>query len=188
MKMKFVVAAAMAAGLSLVGIRATGQDKPAANASAASQLSPEMQKLAFYVGEWDYVENYEKTKIYPDGAQDTGVYSSTVGPGGKSLMQHFHSKGSAGEFDGLIMMTFDSVTKEYKGYVFGSDYQGCIIETGKFEDDVLVFRTEFSMGPQKISTRNTAKVTSPGKLEGEEFVSVDGKPEKLFMKVSATKR
>jgi hypothetical protein len=197
---KFAVVAVFAIAAMLISVRAVSgqQDQPAAAstpaaaapaaAAPAPQVSPEMQKLSFYLGEWDYTEKYEKGSEYPNGAEDTGVYTSTSGPGRNSVIQHFHSKGSAGEFEGLIIMTWDPREKQYKGYGFSADFPGGIVQNGKFENDVLVFRSEFSMGSTKISYRNTAKVVGPGKLEGAGYVSTNGGPEKLFMRVEATKR
>jgi hypothetical protein len=38
---------------------------------------PEMEKLNFYLGEWDYTETYGKG---PNGPKNTGVYTSKLGP------------------------------------------------------------------------------------------------------------
>jgi hypothetical protein len=204
-KVKFVAVAVFAIAAMLVSVRAVSgpQDKPTPQAAAPAnstptpapaaekppQVSPEMEKLSFYLGEWDYVEKYEKGSMYPNGAEDTGVYTSTSGPGRNSVVQHFHSKGSAGEFEGMIVMTWDPREKQYKGYTFAGDFPGGIVQNGQFENGVLVFRSEFSMGSTKISYRNTAKLIAPGKLEGAGYTSTNGGgPEKLFMKVEATKR
>src|ERR1700686_2874262 len=80
-------------------------DKPAAQTAAKS--SPEMDRLRFYLGEWDYTETYTKTALYPNGGQNIGVYYSQLGPGGMSLINRFHSQGPVGDFEGLLIMTWD---------------------------------------------------------------------------------
>lgn len=61
--------------------------------------APEMEKLKFYLGEWNY------TGTYPNGKQNTGVYTSKLGPGGNSLINTFHSQGPVGDFEGLLVIT-----------------------------------------------------------------------------------
>jgi len=60
-------------------------------------------------------------------------------------------------------MTWDPKEKAYKNYVFGNDFPGCIVETGQFEGDTLVFCGEFSTGAMKIAVRSTTKVIAPRK-------------------------
>src|SRR5579863_10109039 len=92
------------------------QQKTAEAPATASKGSPEMQRLNFYLGEWDYTETYSK------GGVNTGVYTSKLGPGGMSLVNTFHSQGPAGDFEGLLIITWDAKEKAYKTYVFGNDF------------------------------------------------------------------
>jgi hypothetical protein len=150
--------------------------------------TPEMDRLKFYLGEWDYTETYSKSKELPDGGQDTGVYTSKLGPGGNSLVNTFHTQGPFGDFEGLLIMTWDSKEKAYKQYGFANDFAGAIVETGQFEGDTLVFRGEFSMGATKVALRNSTRLVAPGKIVSEDFTSANGAPEKLFLRLEATKR
>jgi hypothetical protein len=150
---------------------------------------PEMQKLSkLYVGTWTYTETYPKSPTFPDGGENTGVYTSELGPGGNSIINHFHSKGPVGDFEGTLVMTWDPKESAYKAYIFGSDFPGAVVETGKWDGETLVYSGEFSMGPMKIAVRNTAKLTAPGKLSIDEFSSPNGAPEKLFVHVEAVKK
>jgi hypothetical protein len=68
---------------------AARQNKQVEQASVAPAAKPgaaEMERLKFYLGEWDY------TETYPKGGKNTGVYPSKLGPGGNSLT-HFTRKG-----------------------------------------------------------------------------------------------
>ena len=77
--------------------------------------TPEMQRLAkLYVGTWDYTETYPKSTFAPAGGQNTGVYTSELGPGGNSLINRFHSRGPVGDFEGMLVMTWDAKEKAYK--------------------------------------------------------------------------
>ena len=85
-------------------------EKPAAAPSgpAARPAVAEMERLKFYLGEWDYIETYPKSSFYPNGGKNTGVYTSKLGPGGNSLINTFHSQGPVGDFEGLLVMTWDA--------------------------------------------------------------------------------
>jgi hypothetical protein len=73
---------------------------------------PEMQRLSkLYAGTWTYTETYPKSAFSPNGGVSTGVYTSELGPGGNSIINHFHSKGPVGEFEGVMVMTWDPKEK-----------------------------------------------------------------------------
>jgi len=156
--------------------------------TAPAEPGAEMKRLRFYLGVWDYTETYEKTSFYPNGGKNTGVYASKLGPGGNSLVQNFHSRGPAGDFEGLLVMTWDRKENAYKSYVFGNDFPECIVEKGNFESDLLVYRGEFSVGDQRIALRNTTRLAAPGHIVSEEFIKMEGQPEKLLVRVEAKKR
>jgi hypothetical protein len=164
------------------------QEKEKAAQPAAKPGAAEVERLKFYLGEWDYTEIYAKSKELPDGGQDTGVYTSKLGPGGNSLVNTFHTQGPFGDFEGLLILTWDPKEKAYKQYGFANDFAGAIVETGQFEGDALVFRGEFSMGATKVALRNSTRLVAPGKIVSEDFTSANGAPEKLFLRLDATKR
>jgi hypothetical protein len=175
-------AVAMMAAAMTMGAR---QEKTAEKPAAAAPAKPgaaEMERLKFYVGEWDYTETYAK------GAKNTGVYTSKLGPGGNSLINTFHSQGPVGDFEGMIVMTWDAKEKMYKEYVFSNDLPGALVETGAFEGNDLVFRIEIPMGGAAMKLRNVTRITAPGRLESEQFMTMPDKPESLFVHVEAKKR
>lgn len=161
-------------------------EKPAAPAAVTAQAAKpgaaEMDRLKFYLGEWDYTETYS------NGAKNTGVYTSKLGPGGNSLINTFHSQGPVGDFEGLLIMTWDAREKAYKAYVFGTDLPGALVETGQFERDALVYRAEISMGAASVKVRNSTRLTGPGTLVSEQFMAIKDAPEKLFVRVEAKKK
>jgi len=158
-------------------------EKPAsAAAQAAKPGAAEMERLKFYLGEWDY------TETYPNGGKNTGVYTSKLGPGGNSMVENFHSQGPVGDFEGLIVMTWDPKEKAYKAYVFGNDFPGALVETGQFEGDALVFRSEFPAEGATLKIRNVTRLAAPGKIESEEYIAMKDAPESLLVRVEAKKR
>lgn len=164
------------------------QQKSADAPALASKTAPEMDRLKFYLGEWDYTETYPKSAFSPNGAKNTGLYTSKLGPGGNSLINGFHSKGPVGDFEGLLVITWDPKEKAYKAYVFGNDFPGAVVETGQFEGDALVFRSEFTAGGATLKLRNVTRLVSPGKLVSEEYSTTKDGSESLFVRVDATKR
>jgi hypothetical protein len=156
---------------------------------AEQKASPEMERLKkLYLGSWDYTETYTKTPFSPQGGSDTGVYTSEPGPGGNSIVNRFHSHGAVGDFEGLLVMTWDSKEKAYKSYVFGNGFPGCVVQTGQFEGDALVFRSEFAVEGQKMKLRNVTRVSGVGKIVSEQYIATQESPEVLMMRVDAKKR
>jgi hypothetical protein len=166
------------------------QEKPAEKAAAPATKpgAAEMERLEFYLGEWDYSETYPKSAFHPDGGKNTGVYTSKFGPGGNSLINTFHSQGPVGEFEGLLVMTWDAKEKTYKAFAFGNDFPGALVETGQFEGSDLVFRSDFAVEGTTLKLKNVTRVTSAGKLESEEYVAMKDAPETLLVHVEAKKR
>jgi hypothetical protein len=170
---------------------AARQEKTAEKPAAAQPSKPgvaEMERLKFYLGEWDYTETYPKSGFSPTGGKNTGVYTSKLGPGGNSLINTFHSQGPVGDFEGLLVMTWDAREKAYKAYVFGNGIPGAVVETGQFEGDALVYRFEFPVEGGSVKLRNVTRVTGPGTLVSEEFMTMKDTPETLFVRVEAKKR
>ena len=106
----------------------------------------EMKRLGFYIGQWTY------TETYPNGGVNHGVYTSKPGPGGNSLLNTFHSQGPVGDFEGMLVYTWDLTDGKYKAYVFGDDFPGALVETGEFEGEKLVFHGETRWRQRKNPT------------------------------------
>ena len=185
-----VIGLALVAGAGFNGGWQGGEKKPAAeqSSSAAKPGETEMKRLGFYVGDWSYTETYPKSAMYAEGAKNTGVYTSKLGPGGNSLLNTFHSRGPAGDFEGILVMTWDPREKNYKSYIFGNSFPGAVIETGAFEGEKLVFRGEFSTKNGTLKLRNATWVEKSGKLISEEYISSNGAPETLLVRVEAPKQ
>jgi len=181
------LAIAFALGVPLwAGWQEKTAEKPAA--VAAKPGVAEMERLKFYLGEWDYTETYPKSAFTPNGGVNTGIYTSKLGPGGQSLINTFHSQGPVGDFEGLLIMTWDAREKAYKAYVFGNDFPGAIVETGQFEGDELVYRSELPAQGVTLKLSNRTRLTGPGTLVSEESMAMPGQPEKLFVRVEAKKK
>lgn len=150
---------------------------------------PEMQRLSkLYAGTWNYTETYPKSEMAPNGGVNTGVYRSELGPGGNSIINHFDSKGPVGNFEGVIVMTWDPNEKAYKAFVLGDSFPSAVMQRGHWENGALVYRYEFDAGGTKYALRNTTKFLGGGKLVSEEFSSTNGGPEALLVHVEAVRK
>ncbi|HEY2113612.1 MAG TPA: DUF1579 family protein, partial [Candidatus Angelobacter sp.] len=175
----FATAVGILLSLPLLAAR-RGNIKAQAAQEGKPKPAPEMEKLHFYLGEWDYTETYGKA---PNGPKNTGVYASKLGPGGNSLINTFHSQGPVGDFEGLLVFTWDPREKAYKLYVFGNNLPGAMVSTGAFEGDTLVFRSEITAQGATMKLRNTTRVTEPGKMVSEQFMARGDAPETLLVHV-----
>jgi hypothetical protein len=178
-------------GLVLIAVMVGGLSRARQNSEAKSAQpqeakarpgAAEMKRLGFYPGEWTY------TETYPNGAMNHGTYTSKLGPGGNSLLNTFHSQGPVGDFEGMLVYTWDLTEGKYKAYVFGNDVPGALIETGDFEGERLVLHGELGGGAAKVQMRNVTWMASPGKLISETYMSRAGAPEKLLVRVEASKQ
>ncbi|MGB6718999.1 MAG: hypothetical protein WBE47_18770, partial [Candidatus Acidiferrales bacterium] len=166
----------------------------AASSLAQEQTPPalplqEMQRLSkLYVGTWSYTETYPKSSVAPNGGVNTGVYRSELGPGGNSIINHFHSKGPVGEFEGVMVMNWDPNEGAYKAYVFGDSFPAAVVQTGRWEGDALVYRYEFSAGATKYALRSATKFLEGGKFTSDEFSSTNGAAEILLVHTEAVKK
>src|SRR5262249_17440341 len=150
---------------------------------------PEMQRLSkLYVGSWTYTETYPKSARMPNRRVNTRLYTSELGPGGNSIINRVHSKGSVGEFEGILIMTWDPKERAYKAFALGDSFPGALVEIGQWEGDAVVYRSEFSVGSTKLALRNSTKFPPDGKLISEQFTSANGAPEILLVHVEAIRK
>jgi len=178
-------------GLTFIAISAGGLGMVRQNSETKSAQPPEakakpgaaeMKRLGFYLGQWTY------TETYPKGGVNHGVYTSKPGPGGNSLLNTFHSQGPVGDFEGMLVYTWDLTEGKYKAYLFSGDFPGAVVETGEFEGEKLVFHGEIGAGSAKIQLRNVTWMSSSEKLISEEYMNKAGAPEKLLVRVEASKQ
>jgi len=183
-----VVAAFAVALLVTAGVAASRQEKAGEKTLPQRPGQAEMERLKFYLGEWEYTETYPKSATDPNGPANTGIYTSKLGPGGNSLINTFHSQGPVGDFEGLLILTWDPGEGAYKAYAFGNDFPGALVETGGFEGNDLVFHSEMKVGARTMKLRNVTRLTAAGTIESYEYASAKEGEEKLFVKVIAKKK
>jgi hypothetical protein len=190
-RIKYAICAAVLLALGFAGLTIPRMLAKSAASQPQPGNAPEMERLIkLYRGTWEYTETYSKSPQMPNGGENTGTYTSELGPGSMSIVNRFQSKGSVGEFEGLLVMTWDAKEKAYKAYVFGNDFPGALVETGQFEGEALIFRTTFNMGEKSIPVRNETRVDAKGVLTSETFFGAPppGAKETPFVHVVATRK
>ena len=83
--------------------------------AAASAASPSMNKLfRVFVGDWTVSETFQRNEFFPRGGERKGEARFTVGTGGTSLIEDYHSNGSAGKLDFLLVIWWVPDARVYK--------------------------------------------------------------------------
>jgi hypothetical protein len=93
-----------------------------------------------------------------------------------------------GDFEGLLVLTWDPGEGAYKEYVFGDEFPGALVATGGFEGNDLVFRAEMKAGERTLKLRNVTHLTPTGTLESEQYVTAKDGAERLLVRVVAKKK
>jgi len=143
--------------------------------------SPEMAKLKFLQGAWTYESIYEKGAFYPNGATTKGTYAAIEGPGGFSQITDFHEMAPEGEEIGHEVTVWDEANHVYKSYVFGNAFPQCVMRTGHWDGDKLIFVTEFEQGKMKMSLQSVTTANPDGTVTIQESMQgADGAWKLLF--------
>jgi Protein of unknown function (DUF1579) len=137
--------------------------------------APELAKLKFLEGKWTYESVYEKGDFYPNGAKTKGTYSTIAGPGGFSQIADFTEAAPEGEEAGHMVTNWDVKEHVYKSYVFGNAFPQCVIRTGHWDGDKLIFESEFDMGSMKMALQSVTIANADGTVTiKESYKGADG--------------
>ena len=154
------------------------QEKPAAAGNQkepAPTPGPEMDQLKFLRGYWHYVSSYEKSSFYPEGGKGSGTYITTEGPGGFSQIAEFSGTTPDGREVGHDVTTWDPEEHVYKSYVFGNSFPGCIVRTGKWDSNTLIFDADFDFKGMEVHLQSSTTANADGTVTiVEKFATNDG--------------
>src|SRR5580692_12719270 len=111
-------------------------------ASAAERAaSPAMKKLfQAFVGDWAVRETFQRNEFSPQGGERKGMARFRVGTGGTSLIEDYHSDGSAGKLDFLLVIWWNAPAGTYQVFTCssGSDNAGQLRGRAHWERATLV--------------------------------------------------
>ena len=154
------------------------QEKAAAAGNqkeAVATPGPEMDQLKFLRGYWHYVSTYEKSSFHPEGGKGSGSYITTEGPGGFSQIAEFSGTSPDGREVGHEVTTWDPEEHAYKSYVFGNNFPGCIVRTGKWDGNTLIFDADFYFNGVDVHLQSSTTANADGTVTiVEKFATNDG--------------
>jgi hypothetical protein len=166
------------------------QEKPAAAGSQkepAPTPGPEMDQLKFLRGYWHYVSTYEKSSFYPEGGKGSGTYITTEGPGGFSQIAEFSGTSPDGREVGHEVTIWDQEEHAYKSYVFGNNFPGCIVRTGKWDGNTLIFDSDFDFNGVDVHLQSSTTANADGSVTIIEKLGANGAEPQPTLTLKATR-
>jgi len=183
--------AAIAAALIVCSVAAWRpfQDKkePADAAKQMPKPGPEMERLKFLIGSWDWDAEYLKTPMVPDGGKSKGWYKAQLGPGGFSIIADFDADGPFGEEIGHQIIAWDKKQNAYTSVIVGN-FPGAVIGKSHWDGDNLVTETEFSSGGVTMHMRSMYTDIKDKSTRMEESSQVGDGPSQVIWKGVATRK
>jgi hypothetical protein len=146
---------------------------PGKQKEAVATPGPEMDQLKFLRGYWHYVSTYEKSSIHPEGGKSSGTYIATEGPGGFSQIAEFSGTSPDGREVGHEVTTWDPEEQVYKSYLFGNNFPGCIVRTGKWDGNTLIFDADFYSNGVDIHLQSSTTANADGTVTTIEKVATN---------------
>ena len=90
--------------------------------SAESDSSPEIERLVkSFGGEWKVVETLEHSEFSPNGGARKGTARVSLGTGGTTVIEDYHSDGTAGRMDFIAIIWWDKDAKLYRFFTCASE-------------------------------------------------------------------
>jgi hypothetical protein len=172
----------------IVRLAAQGDIKTTGSDTANPSSSAELDRLKFYLGDWDYSEIYEKSALFPNGGRNTGSWTAQTGPQGRSIIHAFASHGTGDNYEGIEVMTWDAKEKIYRDHSLWYDSADQWTYVGHFEGDALVYRGEFEFDGKHVKFRSETRPKQGGGFTLDEFMSVNGGPEQKVLRGTAVPR
>jgi hypothetical protein len=160
---------------------------PETQKEAAPTPGPEMEQLKFLQGYWHYVSTYEKSSFYPNGGKGSGTYITTQGPGGFSQIAEFSGTSPDGRESGHEVTTWDPEDHVYKSYVFGNNFPGCIVRTGQWEGETLIFDANFVLDGTDVHLQSATTSNPDGSITIVEKFGTDDGPLQPTLTLKATR-
>jgi len=158
-----------------------------ASGVAKSTGRAELERLKFYLGDWDYSEVLPRSALHPKGGQNTGRWTAQMGPQGRSIIHAFVLQGSD-PYEGIEVMTWDPKQKVYRDHSLWYDSSDHVNYVGQFEGDALVSHSEFEADGKQVKFRMEARPRQGGGFTLDEFASVNDGPEQPTLHGTAVPR
>jgi hypothetical protein len=164
--------------------------------SGATQKAPEMEKLAkILVGSWNVFATLEPSAAKPKGRKDIGANRIVLGPvvlgpGGRSVVENYHTEGDSGSRVALGILWWDEQAHGYRTmFCDNADPAGCSVHDGlgNWEGPDLIFHFRRDRDGNRIEGKEVISSTSPFSFTVRYFESRNGGPEDPTWTVNNTK-
>lgn len=171
-----------------VAARRSYQEKKEPAEAQMPKPGPEMERLKFLVGTWDWNAEYEKTPMTPQGGKTNGWYKAQLGPGGFSIIADFDSAGPMGEEIGHQVVSWDPKQNAYTAITVGNSFPGAIIGKSHWDGDNLVTEYEFTANGTTMHLRSMYTDIKEKSTRMEESSQAGDGPYQVIWKGLATKK
>jgi hypothetical protein len=132
--------------------------------SAESDSSPEIERLVkTFGGEWSVVEKFEHSEFFPTGVTRKGTARINRGTGGTTVIEDYHSDGSAGRLDFLLVIWWDKGAKVYRLFTCANDVnRACELRgTARWEGDRFINDYEEMVAGKETKFQDSFYQTTP---------------------------
>jgi len=172
-----------------VAARRSHQDKkqPAEAQMQMPKPGPEMDRLKFLIGTWDWNADYEKSPMVPQGGKSTGWYKAQLGPGGFSIIADFDADGPLGEEIGHQVISWDPNQNAYTAITVGN-FPGAVVGKSHWDGENLVTESDFAANGATMHLRSMYTDIKDKSTRMEESFQVGDSPYQLLWKGLATKK
>jgi hypothetical protein len=156
-------------------------------ASMLPKPSAEMERMArLFVGIWTVTEKHEPSPWSPNGASGNGTANLSLGPGGLSLVQDYHSSNSMGRFDGLGISWWDEKAQGFRGLWCENTAPAGCADSGllKWEGAELVTEYEGDSAGQPTRIRRVISDVTPDSFTARMDLSIGGQPMKRAITIT----
>jgi hypothetical protein len=142
---------------------ASAQQKKPVQGSAPNPTRIEVYKLLrSFEGSWNVFESFRRGEFFPKGGNRRGTAKITAGPGRLSLVEDYHSNGSAGELDLLAVIWWDSAAQVYRPLICANGGDGCVARgTARWQGNRLINDYDEVIGGRKRKMRDTFSDITP---------------------------
>jgi Protein of unknown function (DUF1579) len=175
------LAALVTSGLLTAAAAAQAQEK-----MEAPKPSPEVKKLAFFVGNW-HSEGEMKPGPWGPGGKMSGDSRCTWMSGDFFVVCHEEAAGSMGKVNGLGVMGYDADGKAYTWNGFNSMGENDRA-MGTYDGKTWTYNNESMMNGKPMKGRYVIVETSPTSYDFKMESSEDGKTWTALMEGKVTKK
>ena len=173
MRRSAVAAAALSAALLTPPADARRPDLQEDRAEAARPIrfaepGPEMRKLAWLIGAWEFSETWAEPRRYKRGRYEGypaeggyGTLDCRLRPGEFSIVCDYAAKNPMGRVTALEILSWEPVRRLYVLDTVHSAFPGVLRLTGRFEGGALVFMGEDASRGEKETVRLVFRDPAP---------------------------